>query len=443
MNRKTIGALLVFLVLLGVVYFLQKRPEKGERRGERPRPLAKLDAKQIKQVTITAKGNTVALQRGDKDAWKLVKPVDFPADSYATKSMMEKLEGLEFGDLVTELKNKHAELQVDEKSGIHVVVSDGAKQVADFFLGKVVEGFTMFRLAGKDQVYQAVGGLNYHFEREVKAWRLRSIIEFKQPEARRLEVTTTVEPGAGAVVLTRPDEKTPWKVEQSSTPIDNLDPATVNGLLSSMASLSAFDFADDATPEKAGLTAPAATVTAKLASNKEHVLLVGGGKGDDYWVQRKGNPQIFVVKKYTIDSLVRRPVDFRDKSVLSFKAEDLVSWAISNQKDNNSVTLTREGEGWLGDGKKVNDAQKIKTALETLSGLKAEGFARHDAKELGLDQPGWVLELKLKDRSTIRLTVGSVEKDGVYGVQRQGVPEIFSLRKYVLDRFLLDPKSYK
>ena len=86
---------------------------------------------------------------------------------------------------------------------------------------------------------------------------------------------------------------------------------------------------------------------------------------------------------------------------------------------------------------------KIKVALETLSTLRAEGFARHSAEELGLDRPGWVVELRLKDGPRQRLEVGSVEKEGVYGLVRHGSDDIYTLRKYTLDRFLLEPKSYK
>ena len=53
------------------------------------------------------------------------------------------------------------------------------------------------------------------------------------------------------------------------------------------------------------------------------------------------------------------------------------------------------------------------------------------------------MELKLKDGTTRRLVVGSVERDGLFGLTRDGQPEIFTFRKYTLDRFLLDPGAYR
>jgi hypothetical protein len=442
MSRKTVLALLVFLVLLGVVYYLQTRPDKGERRGERPRPVPRLSESQIKQVTVTAKGATVVLERSGK-AWRVTAPIEDEADSYAAKTMAEKLTGLEFGDMVTERKDRRAEQKVDRKGGIHVVVSDGQKTVADFYLGKVADGFTMLRAAGKDQIYQAVGALTHAFEREVKNWRERTIVELRQQDVRQLEVTTSRVPGAGTIVLSRPDEKTDWKVVRSDTEVAELDKSTVSGLLSGLGNLSAFDFADGAKPDQTGLGAPTATLVAHLKGGKRTTLLIGNREGDDYWVQEKSAPQVFVVKKYAIDSLLRRPIDFREKIVLRFSARDVASLSIQNRTAKSSVTLTRKGEDWLGDGKKVKDTTKLKAALDTLATLRGEGFAWPSAEELGLDRPGWVVEVRLKDRTRHTLAVGSVEKDSLFGLRLAGKPEIFTFRKYTLDRFLLDPASYR
>jgi hypothetical protein len=471
MTRKTSVALIVFVVLLGGVYYLQTRPEKGERVGERPRPLPRLDVSEIRQVSITNKGKTVLLEKvveqvkdkpkpakaegkgsgsgsgsgaGEPEDlphhWEMLKPVKYKADKYSADSVIEKLENLEFGDLVTERKDKHAEYDLTGDNVIHVVVFDKKKQkMADFYLGKVLSDYTMFRVDGKAEVWQAVGSVRFAFEREVKNWRDRTIVDFKQEDARKLAVTTA----GGTVTLSRPDDKGSWKVEQSPLPIDQLDDSTVTNLLTSLYSLSAFDFADGKSLEDAGLEQPVATITATLKDGKQVSLLVGGHKDEDYWVKRADAPQVFVLKKHTVESLLLRPIDFREKTVMSFKPADVVSLTLNKLKDKQSVKLTRKGDDWLGNGKKVADSSKITEALDTLSMLKAEGFARNTAAELGLDKPDWTVEVKLKDRSSYLLTVGSVDKDGLFGVTRKGLDDIFTFRKYALDRFLLEPKDYQ
>ncbi len=430
MNQKTLVALLLFAALLATVYFMQKRPEKGQRTGEKVRPLPAIKQDAIKQVSITSKGVTVELARTGTE-WSLVKPVAYPADRYATDSMAEKLEKLEFGDLVTENKARLAEYEVDEKSGIRVVARDGAKTLLDFTLGKTIDDFTMLRPAGKDQVYQAVGALRFIFDREVKNWRRRTIIEVKQEEIRKLEVVV----GDAKTVVARADEKSPWKVEkvEGGAAIDQLDEATVSNLLSTFYTLSAFDFADGIAPEKSGLDKPTAAITAQLKSGSSVTLLVGGRKEDDTWVQRKGDPQVFVIKKYSVENLVKRPVDFRDKTVLSLKA-----------KEKDSVKLTRKGNDWLsGSGKPLPDQAKLKGLCDALATLKAEGFASATAEELGMDAPEWTLEIQMKDRTKHVLSIGSKEKESFYGLARKGVADLFIVRKHVVDRLVVDPKNYK
>lgn len=439
MNRKTGIALVLFVVLLGLAIWVVRQPEKGQRVGERPRPLAKVEQKAIKKLTITAKGTTVVLTKADKgEGWTLLQPVSDAADQPNVDTALETIAELSFGDLVTERKEKHAEYEVDRKNGIHVQVSDGKKTLADLYLGKVMEDFTMLRLAGQDEVYQAVGALRYAFDRELKNWRDRTVVQFKPEQARKLRVALE-----GQVIqLSRKDDKASWKVDESSTPVDRLDETTVQNLVSTLSTLTAFDFADDSTPQKAGVDKPAATITVTLADNKQHALLVGNHKDEDYWVKGADDPQIFVVKKYTMESLLKRPIDFRDKTVLSLKADDVVALTVKKASTKETLALTLKDGAWHTGGKPVTDDTKVKDAVASLASLTAEGFARNTRAELGLDAPEWTVTVTLKDRSRVTLLVGGKELDGFYGLMRGDRDDLFTLRKYATDRFLLDPKDF-
>ena len=67
---------------------------------------------------------------------------------------------------MTEQKAKHAEFEVDDKSGIHVVAkAKGGKVLADLIVGKSTGPGTMVRPAGKDEVWQASGISRYLFDK--------------------------------------------------------------------------------------------------------------------------------------------------------------------------------------------------------------------------------------------------------------------------------------
>lgn len=443
MNRNTLIALAVFLGLAVAGYFVMKQPKKGERQGAKPIILAKIDAKKIAKLSITHKGQTVVLERHGKDQWKVTSPVTYAADKYAADTAVEKLEKLEFGDLITKQKAKHAEYEVTDKAAIRVVASDGKATLADFYLGKTLNDHTMFRLKGKDEIYQVVGSQRYAFEREVKNWRKREIVEFKQEQARKIEITGA----GGAITLSRKDEKASWKVDASATPIKTLDDGAVSDVLRVLSSLSAFKFADKKKPGEAGLDKPVNTLKVTLADKKSHTLLVGATKGDETFIKAGDKPQVFVVQKHSAKDLLKRPIDFRDKTVLTFKVDAVISLTVTKKdKDKEAATAALElkGKEWHSNGKKVKDEQQIKDALKELSSLKAEGFARHTPAELGLDKPQCTVELKLKDGTAHKITVGSVEQGAAYGLtSKQKAADIFTFQKYSIDRFCLDPKNYK
>ena len=51
-------------------------------------------------------------------------------------------------------------------------------------------------------------------------------------------------------------------------------------------------------------------------ADKKVTALIGNKKGDDdYYVKVPEAPQVFLVKKYNADRVVKRPIEFRDKTL--------------------------------------------------------------------------------------------------------------------------------
>ncbi len=447
MNRKNLVTLVVFIVLGIVAWQVMKQPPKGQRTGERRRPLPRIAIKDVDRVTIAQQGKpTVTLASEGAHRWKLVEPLKYAADKYASKRLGEALEKLDFGDLVTERKDKHGLHQVDAASAVRVTVkAKGGKTLADFYLGKAAAGFTMLRVEGQDAVWQVVGSLRATFGKDLKSWRDRTILSFKREAARELRVITA----AGEITLSRKDQKAPWKVDKSSSPVDQLDADVPRGLISALSNLSAADFVDDAQPGKTGLDQPQATVVVKLDGSKgEQTVKIGKKENDSFFVAGSG-PQVFSLKQYAADNLIKRPIDFRDKTILGFKAKDLIELKLiqvsAKDRKRTTIKLTRKADDWHRDGKKLADAakKKVDTAAQTLASLKADRFAKHSAEELGMARPEWTIELRLKDRTRHRLTVGPNNKDGFFGVRHQGVADLFACRQYKLNKFLLKQDALK
>jgi len=84
MNRKTLIAGAVLVVLALVSFVVLRSPEKGTRTGEAARPIAKLGPNDFDTLEVTKGGSTTVLQR-QGTTYKVVKPVPYAADQEAAK----------------------------------------------------------------------------------------------------------------------------------------------------------------------------------------------------------------------------------------------------------------------------------------------------------------------------------------------------------------------
>ena len=137
-------------------------------------------------------------------------------------------------DLVTEQKAKHAEFEVDDKSGIHLVAkAKGGKVLADVIVGKSTGPGTMVRPTGKDEVWQATGISRYMFDKSPADWRDKSITTFTAGDAEKIEVAAK---DGGKTIVKKTGAKVGsddgWEVVESSVKIDKLDNGVPNGIAS-------------------------------------------------------------------------------------------------------------------------------------------------------------------------------------------------------------------
>jgi hypothetical protein len=435
MARRTIVALILFGGLLGLVLWARRVPEKGDRTSDRPGPFVPVPADEIAKVTIRSAGQTVVpivIERAEKDAFRLSQPVSYPVDSHGSKTLVEKLSKPVFGDVVTDRPDKHAEFEVDDAKATRVTVADKAGKVrADFLVGKYLSGATMMRPVGKNQVFQAIGSLQHVFAKDATGWRDKTILEFPRDDAVRLEITTA----AGTIVLAKKDEKS-WQVESSPLLVENPDQAMATQIVSSLAALKATGFADDAGAET-GFDKADARLTVTLKDGKTHTLLVGALQGDNRYVQAAGGKQVFLMRKQSVERFVRRPIEFRDKSVLSFKVDDAIEVKIV--KGPKAISLVKNGADWTTRPAMEFDAAKVRGVLSALANFKAATLS----DEAVAGKPTGDVTVRLKDGTRASLRIGPLVGDTNYYVQRDGRDDAFLVSKYTVDRVLIDADGLK
>ena len=128
------GGRRVSIARVGVIgiaaYLTMRAPDKGQRVGPPPRPIAALKAADVKELDITSNKEHVNLKH-DGTSWKITSPGAWNADQQMAKTAADELEKIGFGDLVTETESKFAEMEVDGDKAAHVIAKDAAGNVND------------------------------------------------------------------------------------------------------------------------------------------------------------------------------------------------------------------------------------------------------------------------------------------------------------------------
>src|SRR5450432_575255 len=438
MNRKNLTALFVLAVLIVVAVVVLRQPEKGQRVGERPRPIPKLVAGSFDALTVT-KGNAVTTIKKEGDKYNIVAPLQFPADENVAKQAFEALEKLDFGDVVSDQKAKHAEFEVEDGKAVKVIVKKGDQALTELLIGKSVGGNTLVRVPGKDEVWSGLGSFRYNFDRDTSNWRDKTITKFTQSDAEKIEVKGK----GGARVVVKNDGGDKWSVVESTLPVPKLDNSVPTGIASAMSSLVTNDFADDAKTGQTGLDSPGTTVTVSLKGGKSATVLIGNKKGDDdYYVKTADAPQVYLVKRYNIDRLDKRPIDSRDKSLCDIAEADLSDVSVTHEKDSYSLVREANKKDWKATKPAglTLDPGKLTPIAGAFKDWKAMGFTEdQDPKVNGLIKPTAVIVAHGKDKKqACVLKIGDVAKDKInYAAQLGSAPEVYLVAKWATDRMLV------
>jgi len=442
MNRKTLIAGLVFAGLVLVTVLLLRSPEKGAApKGGTARPIAAIAAGGFDTLEVT-KGKVTTVIKKEGDAYKIVKPIAYAADKDACKAAFEAVTKMDFSNIVSDQKSRQAEFELGD-DGLRLTVKKGEQVLADLRVGKSSNQMTMVRQEGKNDVWAVSGLMKYQLDKDTTAWRDKSITSFEEKDAEKLKVVTK---NGSTIVVAKPaptdgGAAPDWHVVEANVKVEPFDKSVASGMASQLATFKANEFADDAKPEQTGLTSPRLTVTVTLRNGKEQVLLVGDKKGEEDWyVKTADQPQIYLVKKYNLERINKRPVEFREKTICNLKAEELTEVAVVHDKD--SFTLSKQGGAWKAT-KPANftaDDTKISNITTSFADWKGQGFAEDGSpKATGLGKPKATITAKSNVKGHgCQLKIGDEASDkSSYYVYAAMQPDVVLVPKWSVDRILV------
>jgi hypothetical protein len=443
MNRKTVFAGLIFAGLVVLTFFLLHSPEKGTRPpGERPRPIPKLKADDFDTLEVT-KGGATTVMKKQGDNYQIVKPIDYLADKDSAKAGFEAIEKVQFNDILSAEKSRQKEFEVDE-GGLRVVVKKGDKILADLHVGKTANDETMVRLEGKDQVWATTGFFRYQLDKDTLGWRDKHISRYEEKDAYKIEVAHRTR---GRIAIERPaptdgGAAPEWGVVAASINVEPFDKRMATDVATTLSALAASEFADNAKPEETGLDSPENTVTVSLRDGKPYRILFGKKKDEDNtYVKMADKPQVFLIRKFQVEQINKRPIDFRDKTICNLASAEITEVSVARDKD--PFVLSKNP------GKSGDDAWKLTkpaapadiSKANALAGFfhewKAQKYAEDNLpKTAGLAKPTAIISAKSNVKGHVcNLKVGgeSADKNNYY-VLPSNQPYVFLVAKSDVDR---------
>ncbi|MBX7112722.1 MAG: DUF4340 domain-containing protein [Myxococcaceae bacterium] len=349
------------------------------------------------KIAVTAKGETTVLERQPGHDWRITTPLDAAVDKVAVDALVSQLQTSKFKNVVHEFPSETelteyglnpptflvtaTALVGDSKSSRTVKLEGGIENTYN--------GTVFMRRDGEKTVFAAEGGARWALEKTTFDLRQKELFSYEEPKLNSIEVKTQ----NNQYRLERAADKSWQIVKPFAFPAD---PAALGSMLGGLKAERAIAFLED-TPEARkqwGLSPPRVDAVFGLeGTQKVHVLL--GSPGTDagaktYLLKEGDGASVLAeVGAGALAHLDRNPLDLRDKTVLTFKNEDVarISMRLASGVELVAEKTTADGGSsvWQVTAPQTGAARtvKITSVMWALSALKASTLGTENPKDWG------------------------------------------------------------
>jgi hypothetical protein len=439
--RNTLILGLVLVALGSYVYFVEFERAAKESKKE---TLFDFDQSQVQAVTLKYPDREIALEKIG-GAWKLVRPVEAPADESATNNLVRAIANCEITKRLDEVPADLKPFGLEAPDVvIHVKLESG--ELPEIRVGKTTPvGFSTYvQRADDPKVLLTSSAFHSGMEKQVRDLRDKQILRFEDADVRKIAV---VGPDRNILLVRVGDD---WKIEQpSSYPAD---PSTVRSFLSTLRTARATDFPDEnpANLQPYGLDAPRLSVTLFVGKDEEQKQFFIGkqAKQDTIYIKTSSRPTVYEVSDWVYHDLDKGLNDFRDKTVLAFDKDAITEVAIV-PAGGESFTLQRKDKTWrLSGAEEQVNAAKADELLSDLHSLKGYEIAAESPASLdpfGLASPKLTITLTAGENPVGMVKLGiytSSEGQPAFAAMHEGQPTVFRLRDYSFNRLDLKRSDF-
>lgn len=443
MSLRSILVLLLILAGLGAyVYFVDVPREQRE---ERAKVLFDIEAADVRTVRVQREDASIEIER-DGDGWKIVAPVSAKADKAVVDSLVKAVVDC---DVEKDLGKQDADLAPFGLDKPQVSVSLGTGDAPlTVHVGKAapIGNSAYIQRADDGNVLLTDAAFRSSTDKKLDDLREHRLFDFEDDDVRWFEIRH----GDKTLRLER-NEDNVWTMVQPEGFV--ADEGAIRTYLSALRSLRAVSFIAEAPDSLApyNLDAPPLRIEFALVGQEDapRTVLLGDKKTEtEFYAKVADEPAVYTVNDYTYRNLDKGARDLRDKSLLSFAPEDVLSVQVV-RNNGDDFRLTREGETWTVDGadgsaKQGDIEQYIKDAT-SLAGYEIVADEIEDPAKFGFDEPALQITVFGKDETALgSVVIGKTEGgDGMqyFHARNTDGSTVMLVRSYVFNRLDKDPKT--
>ncbi len=270
MKYRSIIILVCVIVLLLLVAVLT---------GKKPEPKNLVSIAEIKRIIIERPADTTEIDIA-QGKFRLIKPIEYPGDSTAIAELLNSLQNLKLGDVISSREEKFNDFEVGEKA-IKLILK-GKRNIA-FYLGRYAGDYmhSYLRFVNDKKVYLAKGISKFLLDKKPDDWRDKTILKIGKNLIEKIVID-------GEEIIR---QDTLWFYRDKL-----IEKYRIENVLNNLSNLRASAFLDTS----AFLVEKHIKI---YAGGSEYIFDIGTKRDYNYPVRLSGNPTGFMVNDYVINSL--------------------------------------------------------------------------------------------------------------------------------------------
>jgi hypothetical protein len=290
MNKNVYFLVALLIVLLAAAYFVMNMPGEVNTNAEHSSLFLSVDSSAVDAIEVKSPTGDVKLERIGS-TWYVTSPIHYRADQKSVENAIHECKTLSVLNLVSDKPEKFSIFHVDSTGTLVHLFQNGSMK-SSIIIGKMGPNYTnsYVRKANANQVMLARGVLEFTFNKQLKEWRDRTIINIPRDEIKNI----TFHNGKDSYQLVFKDSV--WMIDNKRAKT-----SAVNSLIASLSNFQADDFIDST-------ITPAPKISSYLSFTGMTLRFAEDGK-DQYYVQSSNSTQWYTVQGWHAKEILKSKKD--------------------------------------------------------------------------------------------------------------------------------------